>query len=64
MAETHQDLGLRCLVIHADESAGMGCIICTCGAHVRPHKWAAHVAPPPPDPPAPPVPPAQGGGDA
>jgi hypothetical protein len=32
---------MRCLVFHTD---GHGqCIICTCGAHVRPHQWREHI---------------------
>jgi hypothetical protein len=38
---THQDTGQRCLVLHAD---GHGqCVICACGAHVRPHEWREHI---------------------
>jgi hypothetical protein len=32
---------MRCLVFHAD---GHGqCVICACGAHVRPHEWREHI---------------------
>ena len=38
----HQDTGQRCLVLHAD---GQGqCVICACGAHVRPHEWREHIS--------------------
>jgi hypothetical protein len=37
----HQDTGQRCLVMHHD---GYGqCVICECGAHVRPHEWREHI---------------------
>jgi hypothetical protein len=32
---------MRCLVFHTD---GHGqCLICACGAHVRPHEWLEHI---------------------
>jgi hypothetical protein len=32
---------MRCLVFHKD---GHGqCVICSCGAHVRPHEWREHI---------------------
>jgi hypothetical protein len=32
---------MRCLVFHKD---GHGqCVICACGAHVRPHEWREHI---------------------
>jgi hypothetical protein len=32
---------MRCLVFHTD---GHGqCVICACGAHVRPHEWREHI---------------------
>ncbi len=38
---THQDTNMRCLVFHTD---GHGqCVICACGAHVRPHRWREHI---------------------
>lgn len=38
---THKDTNMRCLVFHTD---GHGqCIICACGAHVRPHEWREHI---------------------
>ena len=38
---THQDTNMRCLVFHTD---GHGqCVICLCGAHVRPHEWREHI---------------------
>lgn len=39
---THKDTNMRCLVLHKD---GHGqCIICACGAHVRPHEWREHIS--------------------
>jgi hypothetical protein len=38
---THKDTGARCLHVHY---CGYGqCIVCECGAHVRPHKWREHI---------------------
>jgi len=38
---THNDTNMRCLVFHTD---GHGqCVICACGAHVRPHQWREHI---------------------
>jgi hypothetical protein len=38
---THKDTGARCLHVHY---SGYGqCIVCECGAEVRPHQWREHI---------------------